>query len=158
MHSWSHVLLIFLFFFNLFSLLFLFLSNTVLDFGIGPSQSQKLVQTVPSLMRTTLVASLVVVWSQPALLKQWLFTWLICYFLLIFPLLFIQISIGYFITDLAMILWRFPALGGLEYVSWKILFFFSLGCCTYLYTFMMRWIQYPSYVIRKWQTNLFIFI
>lgn len=107
-------------------------------------------------MRTTLVASLVVVWSQPALLKQWLFTWLICYFLLIFPLLFIQISIGYFITDLAMILWRFPALGGLEYVSWKILFFFSLGCCTYLYTFMMRWIQYPSYVIRKWQTNLFI--
>ncbi|XP_057431042.1 uncharacterized protein LOC130723913 [Lotus japonicus] len=26
------------------------------------------------------------------------------------------ISIGYFITDLAMILWRFPALGGLEYV------------------------------------------
>lgn len=30
-----------------------------------------------------------------------------------------QISIGYFITDLVMILWHFPALGGLEYVSWK---------------------------------------
>jgi len=28
-----------------------------------------------------------------------------------------QISIGYFLTDLAMILWNFPALGGLEYVS-----------------------------------------
>ncbi|XP_014502726.1 transmembrane protein 56-B-like isoform X1 [Vigna radiata var. radiata] len=26
------------------------------------------------------------------------------------------ISIGYFLTDLAMILWKFPALGGLEYV------------------------------------------
>uniref|UniRef100_A0A0R0L7J9 TLC domain-containing protein n=1 Tax=Glycine max TaxID=3847 RepID=A0A0R0L7J9_SOYBN len=26
------------------------------------------------------------------------------------------ISIGYFLTDLAMILWNFPALGGLEYV------------------------------------------
>lgn len=34
----------------------------------------------------------------------------------IFPL-FLQISIGYFLADLAMILWHFPALGGLEYVS-----------------------------------------
>ncbi|XP_034687039.1 TLC domain-containing protein 4-B isoform X2 [Vitis riparia] len=30
------------------------------------------------------------------------------------------ISIGYFLSDLAMILWNFPALGGLEY---------ALGCC-----------------------------
>ena len=30
---------------------------------------------------------------------------------------FLQISIGYFLADVAMILWHFPALGGLEYVS-----------------------------------------
>lgn len=30
---------------------------------------------------------------------------------------FLQISIGYFLADLAMILWHFPALGGVEYVS-----------------------------------------
>lgn len=29
----------------------------------------------------------------------------------------VQISIGYFLSDLVMILWHFPALGGLEYVS-----------------------------------------
>lgn len=28
-----------------------------------------------------------------------------------------QISLGYFLTDLAMILWFYPSLGGLEYVS-----------------------------------------
>lgn len=28
-----------------------------------------------------------------------------------------QVSIGYFLSDLGMILWHFPALGGLEYVS-----------------------------------------
>lgn len=28
-----------------------------------------------------------------------------------------QFSIGYFLSDLAMVLWYFPALGGLEYVS-----------------------------------------
>uniref|UniRef100_A0A0R0L0Y6 TLC domain-containing protein n=1 Tax=Glycine max TaxID=3847 RepID=A0A0R0L0Y6_SOYBN len=34
------------------------------------------------------------------------------------------ISIGYFLTDLAMILWNFPALGGLEYVARIFLFMF----------------------------------
>lgn len=29
----------------------------------------------------------------------------------------IQISLGYFVSDLAMILWNYPALGGMEYVS-----------------------------------------
>ena len=32
-------------------------------------------------------------------------------------LMLIQISFGYFLSDLAMILWNFPALGGMEYVS-----------------------------------------
>ncbi|KAJ1382637.1 TRAM/LAG1/CLN8-like proteiny domain [Sesbania bispinosa] len=36
------------------------------------------------------------------------------------------ISIGYFLTDLAMILWRFPALGGLEYVLHHGLSMFSI--------------------------------
>jgi hypothetical protein len=30
----------------------------------------------------------------------------------------LQISVGYFISDLAMILWFYPMLGGTEYV-WK---------------------------------------
>ncbi|KAJ4829822.1 hypothetical protein Tsubulata_025333 [Turnera subulata] len=34
------------------------------------------------------------------------------------------ISIGYFVADLAMILWQFPALGGLEYVARILLFIF----------------------------------
>ena len=29
----------------------------------------------------------------------------------------VQVSMGYFLTDLAMILWYFPSLGGKEYVS-----------------------------------------
>ncbi|XP_027336159.1 transmembrane protein 56-B [Abrus precatorius] len=36
------------------------------------------------------------------------------------------ISIGYFLTDLAMILWHFPALGGLEYVLHHGLSMFSI--------------------------------
>lgn len=36
-----------------------------------------------------------------------------------FLLGFVQISIGYFLSDLAMILFHFPALGGMEYVSIK---------------------------------------
>lgn len=43
--------------------------------------------------------------------------------------LFVQISVGYFLADMSMILRNFPALGGLEYVSknshtwcWEILF------------------------------------
>lgn len=30
---------------------------------------------------------------------------------------FWQVSVGYFLTDLGMIFWFYPALGGLEYVS-----------------------------------------
>ncbi|KAJ0008144.1 hypothetical protein Pint_30683 [Pistacia integerrima] len=37
-----------------------------------------------------------------------------------------QISIGYFLSDLAMILWHFPALGGLEYVLHHGLSMFSI--------------------------------
>lgn len=29
----------------------------------------------------------------------------------------LQISIGYFIADLGMIFWKYPSLGGIEYVS-----------------------------------------
>ncbi|RDX94034.1 Transmembrane protein 56-B, partial [Mucuna pruriens] len=36
------------------------------------------------------------------------------------------ISIGYFLADLAMILWHFPALGGLEYVLHHVLSMFSI--------------------------------
>lgn len=46
-------------------------------------------------------------------------TILFFYSLLIFFPLCIQFSLGYFLSDLAMILWLFPALGGLEYVSSK---------------------------------------
>uniref|UniRef100_A0A5B6ZXY0 TLC domain-containing protein n=1 Tax=Davidia involucrata TaxID=16924 RepID=A0A5B6ZXY0_DAVIN len=34
------------------------------------------------------------------------------------------ISVGYFLSDLAMILWHFPALGGIEYVARILLFVF----------------------------------
>ncbi|RVX22730.1 hypothetical protein CK203_008480 [Vitis vinifera] len=37
-----------------------------------------------------------------------------------------EISIGYFLSDLAMILWNFPALGGLEYVLHHGLSMFSI--------------------------------
>lgn len=30
---------------------------------------------------------------------------------------FVQVSVGYFITDIAMIFWVYPSLGGMEYVS-----------------------------------------
>lgn len=33
----------------------------------------------------------------------------------------LQVSVGYFITDLAMIFWLFPSLGGMEYVGDQIL-------------------------------------
>ncbi|XP_061347790.1 uncharacterized protein LOC133293261 isoform X2 [Gastrolobium bilobum] len=36
------------------------------------------------------------------------------------------VSVGYFLTDLAMILWHFPALGGLEYVLHHGLSMFSI--------------------------------
>ncbi|GMY10389.1 TLC domain-containing protein 4-B-like isoform X1 [Fagus crenata] len=36
------------------------------------------------------------------------------------------ISLGYFLSDLAMILWHFPALGGLEYVLHHVLSMFSI--------------------------------
>lgn len=52
------------------------------------------------------------------------------------------VSVGYFIADLAMILWLYPSLGGMEYVFHHIL---SLVCAIYamlsgegqLYTFMV---------------------
>jgi hypothetical protein len=40
-------------------------------------------------------------------------------YLLIFSPFFVQFSTGYFLTDLAFVIWNFPALGGLEYVSQK---------------------------------------
>jgi hypothetical protein len=36
---------------------------------------------------------------------------------LLYFLLILQVSVGYFVTDLAMILWLYPSLGGMEYVS-----------------------------------------
>ncbi|GMP90036.1 hypothetical protein CsSME_00041352 [Camellia sinensis var. sinensis] len=38
----------------------------------------------------------------------------------------IQISIGYFLSDLAMILWNYPALGGMVYVLHHGLSMFSI--------------------------------
>jgi hypothetical protein len=40
-----------------------------------------------------------------------------CYCLIFTEFKFVQVSVGYFITDLAMILWAYPSLGGMEYVS-----------------------------------------
>ena len=40
-------------------------------------------------------------------------------------ILIFQVSVGYFITDIAMIFWVYPSLGGMEYVSdhmWPFLF------------------------------------
>ncbi|KAB2015078.1 hypothetical protein ERO13_D08G007500v2 [Gossypium hirsutum] len=46
--------------------------------------------------------------------------------------MFLGFSIGYFLSDLAMVFWHFPALGGLEYV---------LGCCwsEKLYHLYLQW-------------------
>lgn len=52
------------------------------------------------------------------------------------------VSIGYFITDLAMIFWLFPSLGGMEYVLHHFLSLVSLVYTTFsgegqLYTYMV---------------------
>lgn len=40
-----------------------------------------------------------------------------CNYFYFYNWVLLQISIGYFLSDIAMIFWHFPALGGLEYVS-----------------------------------------
>jgi hypothetical protein len=50
------------------------------------------------------------------------FFFLLVYTVLFHPLshiiyLFCQVSVGYFVTDLAMIFWGYPSLGGMEHVS-----------------------------------------
>lgn len=45
---------------------------------------------------------------------------LLFHYVILFQIL-MQISLGYFMSDLAMILWNYPALGGMEYVSTIIL-------------------------------------
>jgi hypothetical protein len=77
---------------------------------------------------------------------------------------FAQVSVGYFITDLAMIYWVYPSLGGMEYVSnhmWSFLFlpfkyllafslaslthlllmiyFFNFSCCIFYVLFITSW-------------------
>lgn len=49
---------------------------------------------------------------------------------------FLQVSLGYFMADLAMIFWFYPSLGGLEYVSsfcLKLCFLsFPLHACSFI--------------------------
>jgi hypothetical protein len=50
---------------------------------------------------------------------------------------FCQVSVGYFVTDLAMIFWAYPSLGGMEYVSESVVTsktFFSLLFISFLST------------------------
>ncbi|MCO5569810.1 hypothetical protein L7F22_023524 [Adiantum nelumboides] len=49
----------------------------------------------------------------------------------IFSQVILGVSIGYFISDLAMILWFYPALGGKEYVLHHFLSMSSLAMCVY---------------------------
>src|ERR1041385_5569818 len=55
---------------------------------------------------------------------------------------FVQVSVGYFITDIAMIFWVYPSLGGFEYVSDHVCSFLSLF--KYLHEF---WVASPTHVL-----------
>ncbi|CAA6658058.1 unnamed protein product [Spirodela intermedia] len=62
--------------------------------------------------------------------------------------LFSEVSVGYFITDLAMIFWSYPSLGGMEYVSHHLLSVFAISYAILsgegqLYTFLCSFPRRP---------------